>query len=1051
MKLKVFFKRMLDCFRVLVMTFVFVSGVMAVMLPEEKMEALFYNTTDENMYLWNGGGTLSAGAVKTEAADSKFSGSYDWDGDISTLTLENFEYSENSQNALYNNALSVYNFKVGATPGGTIWGTTSGNYQEGTQINVSAEPNEGFHFVNWTLGLGGSQVSKNKEYSFTITEDIELLANFAVNIYTVAVYSIPSVGGTVTGGGRFQHGENITIVATANDNYEFVAWKNMAGDVISLDANYSFTVESAKLLVAYFEMITCTVTVTANNLDYGTVSGGEIGILRGEEITVKATVNEGYEFVNWENGNGVIVSKEAEYTFIVMENVDLKAYFKPEDRFFIAVVINPPGSGTVQGGKMYYIHDQPVVLTAEENTGYHFVNWTNAETEAIMSESSNYSFTAIENITLVANFNPECFTVQVSANPEIGGSVTGEGTYIYGERVTVTATADTGYKFVNWTNSVTGELVYSLPVYSFYASEDIALIANFEVKTYTVTITANNLVYGNVTGGATDIPHGTQITVSAMPNTGFEFVNWINSENGMLISLLSDYSFTIEENVNLTANFKPEGTFFVTIEVNPTNSGTVTGGGYYDEDDVVTVTASGYTGFAFENWTDFETGEILSKLPVYSFNATKDVVLTANFELEKYEITVLANPQDYGTATGSGIYSYGERVHIKATPAESYTFVNWTKGGEQISTNAEYSFNAIEKITVTATFALKTYQVTFKVVGNDNAALTATIENDIPIASRSMVEHGSNVVFIATPPDGHCVKKWTLNGEDVIDNKSVMYRHENLSEAISVTIEFEEKIGDNSEISNIEVDGVTAERNDFNFSILARCHVNSVNIIVNTEDSDAIVEINGITGKKVDVSLPKYGDNIIPIKVIALNGDKQHYTLKVYKMIPFWNLVVMRWNNTMSIINNPENNGGYTFEQFRWFRDGELFCTDQWWSAGANGEKVRVEHEYYVEVTTTEGETLRTCPNYVALRSMEVTANPNPVTFGNTIYIEADVEEELLKDAVIQIYNMTGYYIESIKVEGRFTPVDIRYASGLYVFVFKGADGFKKELKVVVK
>jgi hypothetical protein len=159
----------------------------------------------------------------------------------------------------------------------------------------------------------------------------------------------------------------------------------------------------------------------------------------------------------------------------------------------------------------------------------------------------------------------------------------------------------------------------------------------------------------------------------------------------------------------------------------------------------------------------------------------------------------------------------------------------------------------------------------------------------------------------------------------------------------------------------------------------------------------------------------------------------------------------MRWNNTLSVINNPANNGGFTFTSYRWFRNGQEFCTTQWWSAGSNGETLSTTDEYQVEMTTSDGKVLRTCISRVTLRSMSLKAYPNPVSSGQTINIEADIDNELLENAVIEVNDLSGNRIEVLKVRGQVTPVVVRHPAGIYIYVLKGKEGFTKEFRVIVK
>ena len=785
------------------------------------------------------------------------------------------------------------------------------------------------------------------------------------------------------------------------------------------------------------ESVTYTVTVTSSNSDYGVVSGGDTDIIYEEVIMVSATAKAGYVFVSWVDENGTVVSTNKDYTFSVTGDVALTANFKPDDMFFVNLVVNPPGTGTIRGDRGYFWEGVHVAYTAAAHKGYNFESWT--IDGVVVSDYPAYEFFVSEDVTLVANFKPEIYTISVSANPTEGGTVTGDGTYPFSENVTVTATINAGWKFVGWTAE--GAAVSNDASYTFPVAGNTALVANFAVKTYTVTVTANNPDYGSVTSGETDIVHGRQITVTATANADCEFVNWTDA-NGKIVSTAEVYTFDVTENVALTANFKPKDRYFVTIGVNPAESGTVIGGGYYTEDTNVTLTATASTGYDFVNWT--KDGEIIGTATTYRFVITEDVVLTANFALKTYDITVLADPSTAGTVTGAGNYTHGGNVTLTATvEEEGYNFAGWFINGSEVSTQPKYSFTATADITVTAKFALKTYPVTFAVIGGDNDALSASL-NDAPIPSRTLVKHGSDLLFTANPPAGYRVKKWSLNSVLVKGNTTSTYRHDRLSTPILVRVEFEA-------LPVITVDGLPADLAGSDYCVTASCGARSITVAATIDDPTTTVEINGQTEGTVVIPLFGSGEKIIWIRIIEANGEMQTYTLTVTQPIPFEQLVIVRWNNTMSVINNPANNGGYKFTSYRWFRDGEEFWTGQWYSEDVKGKTPGVAHEYQVEATTVDGEVLSTCPSTITLKSMGVTAHPNPVNNGQTLYIEADIHDDLLKSAVIEVYDVMGNRLDYLRAHGRLTTMNVNYAAGLYIFVLKGADGFTKEMRIEVK
>ena len=116
-------------------------------------------------------------------------------------------------------------------------------------------------------------------------------------------------------------------------------------------------------------------------------------------------------------------------------------------------------------------------MTAKANKGYAFANWTEGGT--VVSSSASYTFTVNGSVSLAANFAASTgeYTVAVTASPGTGGTVTGGGTFASGSARTVTAKANAGYTFANWTEN--GSAVSSSASYAFTLGGNVDLVANF--------------------------------------------------------------------------------------------------------------------------------------------------------------------------------------------------------------------------------------------------------------------------------------------------------------------------------------------------------------------------------------------------------------------------------------------------------------------------------------------------------------------------------------------------------------------------------------------
>ena len=303
----------------------------------------------------------------------------------------------------------------------------------------------------------------------------------------------------------------------------------------------------------------------------------------------------------------------------------------------------------------------------------------------------------IQNITVGT---PQSYTITVSANPANAGTITGGGTYTEGTFCSVMATPNSGYEFVNWTEN--GNVVSTSASYSFTVTGNRNLVANFQEQIiyYSVRLSANPIEGGTVTGGGS-YPQGQTCTVTATPNSGFVFVNW--TENGSVVSTNASYSFTVTSSHNMVANFQEQPqNCTVTVSANPSNGGTVTGGGTYDFGASCTVTATPNQRYIFENWT--EDGVEVSTEPSYTFNVTANRNLVANFTMPVIEITATIDPEEAASVNGNGTYYYGDEVTLILEPKEDWAFRNWTEDGTVVSEEMNYTFTATESRNLVAHF-----------------------------------------------------------------------------------------------------------------------------------------------------------------------------------------------------------------------------------------------------------------------------------------------------------------------------------------------------------
>ena len=136
-----------------------------------------------------------------------------------------------------------------------------------------------------------------------------------------------------------------------------------------------------------------TLSAVVSNAGAGTIKVSPSGTVFDAEtqITVTATKNFGYKFVNWTDANNKVVSTDEEYTFSISANTALKANFEKINTYALDYkveggakdyMVSATPAPTVVNGKNMYEEGTEVTLTASSNDILTFTNWNDGETGA---------------------------------------------------------------------------------------------------------------------------------------------------------------------------------------------------------------------------------------------------------------------------------------------------------------------------------------------------------------------------------------------------------------------------------------------------------------------------------------------------------------------------------------------------------------------------------------------------------------------------------------------------------------------------------------------
>ncbi|MEE0947855.1 MAG: leucine-rich repeat protein, partial [Bacteroidales bacterium] len=295
--------------------------------------------------------------------------------------------------------------------------------------------------------------------------------------------------------------------------------------------------------------------------------------------------------------------------------------------------------------------------------------------------------TSFWNMFFLGRISELNFALNLVVNNSDWGTVNMERTNC--STVILTATANTGYHFEGWSD---GETANPRTLVMTEDTEITAIFGEEEIVTYNVTASVNNEVMGSVEGSGIYVEN-TTATLTAVANYGYHFVAWSDGETA------NPRTITVTSDVNLTANFAIN-TYELVTNVNNQSMGSVTGAGEYDYLSQVTVTAMANVGHHFVAWADGNTNN------PRTITLTKDTVVTANFEINSYLVTVNSQNETMGNVNGSGEYNYGATATITATANDCYEFVSWNDG----NTDNPRTIIIEENITLTANFEAIVYE-----------------------------------------------------------------------------------------------------------------------------------------------------------------------------------------------------------------------------------------------------------------------------------------------------------------------------------------------------
>jgi len=609
-------------------------------------------------------------------------------------------------------AVDTHTVRFQAGPGGALAGDALQTVEHsGSSMPVAALADLGYHFVRWTFDGAGSSTD-NPLTVAGVVADVLVAAEFAVNTYTVSFAA--AEGGAVQGVTQqtlVQGGTTSAVTAVPGDGHHFVGWV-LAGLGYSTQNPLTVSGVTADMaLTAEFALNPYTVTFEAGA--NGGLTGATVQVVPHGSGTslVSAVPDTGHHFVRWLVGNAPYSIENPIAVAAVTTDMALTAEFalNTYSVTFLAAA-NGALAGTPAQTVPHGVNASPVA--AVPAVGYHFRQWL--QDGALFSTDNPLT---LKNVTgdmiLTAEFEINTYTVTFIPGPHGGLAGTPTQRLAHGSGTTaVTAVPNTGYHVLRW--ALGGVPYATSPTIMIPAvTSDMALTAEFEINSYTVRFTAG--ANGSLTGTPVQIlTHGsTALPVTAEPAVGYHFLRWtlggdhFSTGNPLVVAnVTSDMALTAEFELNVYP-----------VSFTPAANGSVAGAPAQmipHGSNAEAVTAVPATGYHVLRWT-LGGEEYSLDNPINVLNVTAPMALVAEFEINSYTVTFLADAHGAVVPAAVQAVTHGSSAGpVLAEPAVGYHFLRWTLGGALFSTQNPLTVGSVVgDMTLTAESEINIYTVRF--------------------------------------------------------------------------------------------------------------------------------------------------------------------------------------------------------------------------------------------------------------------------------------------------------------------------------------------------
>jgi hypothetical protein len=344
------------------------------------------------------------------------------------------------------------------------------------------------------------------------------------------------------------------------------------------------------------------------------------------------------------------------------------------------------------------------------------------------------------NHTVRVRFAKNTYSVNVTAsNGTVTQSPPNKTTFLYGDTVRLIARANTGYYFGGWAGDTSG----SDSSINITVCKNRAITANFVPLGSLALNIATDTSKAIVTKSPDSVfyHYGTQITLTATPKTGYNFVKWSGLSDSLsnpaiitITTTTSAIAVVAKKSYQLTVT-SGAGGVLVTPSTSPI---TVL------HDSAIAISVQATAGYTFSKWSVISGMAQFadSSSPTTTVRVTApNTSIQANLLKKKFTLAFLCNPQNGGSVIDSMVVDSGVQVPISCSAANNFSFTSWSvTSGIAVITNTAAS-STYAKLSTNATLTANFLQLAGPVIDINPVSLSTKFIGDTIVLK--VAAHGS--------------------------------------------------------------------------------------------------------------------------------------------------------------------------------------------------------------------------------------------------------------------------------------------------------------------